>query len=306
MEIAQKLETLRGQSAAQLVAGAEQWLPGAASGLLVVLLGWYGAGLVWAILPGTPDFDWSERVPLTTAPVMTAPQDSGIDFIAIADSHLFGEADAAAPPTTAVSAPETRLNLKLLGTIAASDDSIAHAIITDDRKQTNVYFVEDPVPGNATLHEVFPDRVILKRGGAYETLRLPKEFKGSAASASRSNAAMPASVRASMSNRSAGSANPPPITEIIRPQPYMPNGQLKGYRIYPGRDRRAFSALGLRPGDLVTEINGAKLDNIRSSMDVFRTLGENTQMSVVIERNGTPMMMEVDATKFIDGQGARR
>ena len=49
-------------------------------------------------------------------------------------------------------------------------------------------------------------------------------------------------------------ADPASFTDILRPQPYMPNGELKGYRVYPGRDRRRFAALGLRPGDLVTEL----------------------------------------------------
>ena len=293
-------------TAPQLAAVANQWLPGAAAGLLVVLIAWHGAGLVWAILPGTPEFDWSERVPVTTVPVIAEPGDEGVDFSGIVSAKLFGEATAEPPPSSAVTAPETRLNLKLLGTIAASDESIAHAIITDSNKKTNVFFIEDAVPGGATLHEVFPDRVILKRGGAYETLRLPKESKGGAArTAARPR--MPASVGGTgMNPRAAGNGSPPPITEIIRPQPYMPNGQLKGYRIYPGRDRRAFAALGLRPGDLVTEINGAKLDNIQSSMDVFRTLGEASQMTVTIERNGTPMTMNVDATEYINAPGARR
>lgn len=303
VEITQKFEMLRGLSGPQLVAGVNQWLPGAAAVLLVMLLAWHGAGLVWAILPGTPQFDWSERVPAPAAAVTSRPADEGVDFSGIVDAHLFGEATAAPPPSTAVSAPETRLNLKLLGTIAASDESIAHAIIADSNKKTNVYFIEDSVPGGATLHEVFPDRVILKRGGSYETLRLPKESKPAAASA-RAVMRMPASV--SGSGMQARSASPPAITEIVRPQPYMPNGQLKGYRVYPGRDRRAFAALGLRPGDLVTEINGAKLDNIRSSMDVFRTLGEDAQMSVTIERNGTPMVMQLDATEFINAPGASR
>ncbi|MBT8422953.1 MAG: type II secretion system protein GspC [Gammaproteobacteria bacterium] len=306
MEIAQRIEVLRGQSAAQLAAGANQWLPGVVAGLLVIVIAWHVAGLVWAVLPGTPEFDWSERVPVSSAPIAAASTNSGINFVAIADTHLFGEANAEPPPAAAVTAPETRLNLKLLGTVAANDDSIAHAIIADDKKKANVFFIEDSVPGGATLHEVFPDRVILKRGGAYETLRLPKDVKSARTSTARSSLTMPKSVSGGMPSQAARNSSPPAITEIIRPQPYMPNGQLKGYRIYPGRDRRAFSALGLRPGDLVTEINGSKLDNIQSSMDVFRTIGEVSQLTVVIERNGSPMVMQLDATQFINAPGATR
>jgi len=219
---------------------------------------------------------------------------------------LFGEANAEPPPSAAATAPDTRLNLKLRGTIAADDESIAHAIIMDSANKTSVYFVEDAIPGGATLHEVFPDRVVLKRGGEFETLRLPKKSSGSNTSA-RANTARPALPASRSAARSPGGlSDAAAFTEIIRPQPFMPNGELKGYRLYPGRDRRAFAALGLRPGDLVTDINGQPMNNIQSGMEVFRTLGDSPNITVTIERNGSPMVMSLDTSQFTNASGATR
>lgn len=86
----------------------------------------------------------------------------------------------------------------------------------------------------------------------------------------------------------------------------MPNGQLKGYRVYPGRDRRTFAALGLRPGDLVTDINGQPLDDLQSGMEIFRNLGDATQVTVTIERNGSAMVLTLDASQFDNAAGAMR
>ena len=171
--------------------------------------------------------------------------------------------------------------------MSADDQAIAHAIITDGSGKENVYFVRDSIPGGATLHRVHLDRVILNRGGVLEALRLPKEFDGNSAPTSRRATSNQTAKPASRSTAQALiSENAATFTEIIRPQPFMPNGQLKGYRVFPGRNRKQFIALGLRPGDLVTEINGVALNNPTQGMEIFRTLSESSQVQVTLERNG--------------------
>ncbi len=94
------------------------------------------------------------------------------------------------------------------------------------------------------------------------------------------------------------------IGEIIRPQPFMPNGELKGYRLYPGRNREQFAGLGLQPGDLVTEINGMTLNNPAQAMELFRSLANTTSVTVVIDRQGQPQTH--DAGYHPGGSNCRR
>ncbi len=308
MEIAQKIIALRERPAREWIAEANRVLPEVVAMLLVLFIAWHGATLLWALLPGQPQFDWSQR-PVTTARTANPGIASGVDYRSIAAAHLFGVAGSDGRAEQVVKAPDTSLNLKLRGTIAADDESIAHAIIADSSDKANVYFIDDSLPGGATLHEVHVDRVILKRGGAFETLRLPKQSQslGRNSAQRTRNAAAIAEARDpnnSLRRTIAGSAAA--FTEIVRPQPFMPNGQMKGYRVYPGRDRRAFAALGLRPGDLVTEMNGQKLDNMQSGIEAFRQLGDATQMTVTIERNGADMQLILDSSKFNDSSGARK
>jgi general secretion pathway protein C len=304
VEIAQKIIALRERPAREWIAEANRVLPEVVAMLLVLFIAWHGATLLWALLPGQPQFDWSQQ-PVSTARTANPGIASGIDYRSIADAHLFGVASSGGSAAQVVKAPDTSLNLKLRGAIAADDESIAHAIIADSSDKANVYFIDDSLPGGATLHEVHVDRVILKRGGAFETLRLPKQSqslgRNSAQRARNAAARIPTS-----SLRQAIGGNAATFTEIVRPQPFMPNGQMKGYRVYPGRDRRAFAALGLRPGDLVTEINGQKLDNLQSGIEVFRQLGDATQMTVTIERNGSDMQLILDSSKFNNSSGARK
>ncbi len=307
MELTHKIQHLRERSPEQWLALANNELPAVTAWVLVILIAWSGAQLLWSLFPGEPEFDWSRRAASGGTPVNNA--DVSVDFRAIANAHLFGEADAQPTPSAAVKAPETRLNLKLRGTIAADDETIAHAIIADDSNKAQVYFVEDSVPGGATLHEVHPDRVILNRGGALETLRLPKESQNLGIQRAIVSDDVDADEHGGSRRdtlRAAVGSNPSAFTEIIRPQPFMPNGEMRGYRVYPGRDRKAFAALGLRPGDLVTEINGQSLNNLSEGMEIFRQLGDATQMTVTIERNGSPMALTLDSSQFNNASGARR
>ncbi len=288
------------QTPEQVIAKASQFLPFWTSLLFAILIGYYLAKIVWLVYPGADETAW---VP-PSAPVVarTAAIPGGDrNYRSILDAHLFGTANAESAPAVVEEtddAPDTRLNLKLRATVSADEQTIAHAIIADGSGKEHVYFVHDSIPGGATLHRVYPDRVILNRGGVLEALRLPKEFAGKPASNVRrspvTRTAQPANMQQLISQNAAS------LNEIIRPQPFMPNGQLKGYRVFPGRNRQQFMALGLRPGDLVTEINGVALNNPAQGMEIFRTLSNSTQVTVTVERNGRNQNITLDASKLAE------
>ncbi len=72
-------------------------------------------------------------------------------------------------------------------------------------------------------------------------------------------------------------------SDAIRPTPYFVNGELRGYRVYPGSDPSAFISLGLRPGDLITEIDGQPLDQPEVASVLFKKAhsGQSVQVSVL-------------------------
>jgi general secretion pathway protein C len=84
------------------------------------------------------------------------------------------------------------------------------------------------------------------------------------------------------------------LSEIIRPQPHFADGRLKGYRIYPGRQRRTFAELGFRPGDLATHINGVPLTDPEQSANMLSGIEQSGQLSVTVERNGIPEVITID------------
>lgn len=272
--------------------------------LLVAAIAWQLAHIAWMLVPADPVGDPVENRPAGA----TSGPAGGADVQSIAAAHLFGRADpaAAAPPAPAreihEDLAETRLNLSLRGTIAANGGDPSLAIISAQGRDEKVYAVSDTVVSGTTLHAVYPDRVILNTGGALEALKLPKEFPEGG----------PANIRRSVPTAAAEAPAPDPtpsiqqvvtenvtkLADVIRPTPYFVGGEQQGYRVYPGRDRKQFAALGLRPGDLIKSVNGASLTDPQQAMEIFQGLGEADQVTVTVERNGQPQQLTLSTSQL--------
>jgi general secretion pathway protein C len=79
--------------------------------------------------------------------------------------------------------------------------------------------------------------------------------------------------------------------------PMYASGQLKGFRVYAGRDRQKFAKLGLKPGDVVTQINGVPLSDAQRGMEILRSLGNAGAAQVTLERGGATTTLTVDASQ---------
>jgi general secretion pathway protein C len=198
--------------------------------------------------------------------------------------------DAAPVATADENLSDTRLtNLSLKGTVASEIADFSVAIISDGNNEEKVYAVGDPIGSSAKLHAVHADRVVLNENGVLTNLKLPKEFTASkAAPVRRATNTTRQTARDTQSLQAVVSQNLTKLSDVIRPTPYFVNGQQSGYRVYPGRDRQQFSALGLRPGDLIKDIDGQSLTDPTQAMQIFQALGTSEQVTVTVERNGQP------------------
>lgn len=266
-----------------------RFLPPAVSLLLVVLIAWQLAKMIWMLVPGSSTGD---VVPLPASlPESTLAMRGSTDVRTIADSHIFGTADVEEfVPLVIADADlaDTRLvNLTLNGTVASEIPNYSVAIISDGGNDQEVYVIGDSVGNNATLHAVYADRVVLNENGVLTNLKLPREFKDSPiANVRRATTTTRRNTSNSQSIQAAVTQNLTKLTDVIRPTPYRVEGKQVGFRVYPGRDRRKFAALGLRPGDIIKDIDGRELTDASQAMQVFQSLGTSEQVTVTIERNG--------------------
>jgi len=282
----------------EMLARATAVLPPWVSVLFVAAIAWQVANIIWLLVPS--DVDTVAPAPSAGAAQVEGPAAGGADIQAIVSAHLFGDYNAVQTvvETEPVDAPDTKLNLELRGTIVAEEPEDALAIIAEKGGDEKVYAVGDAVPGNASLHSVHPDRVLLRRAGRLEALRLPRADEGSGSVRTASTRRQVTTPRSTSSLRELINRDPARITDVIRPQPVFRDGQQQGYRVYPGRERQQFSQLGLRPGDLNTQINGMPLDDPARGMEIFRGLGDATQVSVTIERNGQTEVLTLDTSRL--------
>jgi general secretion pathway protein C len=275
------------------LAAANQLLPGWVSLLLVVVIAWQLAQLVWSLVPATAAGD----AIATPALVVTSPAGSDTANIvnAISAAHVFGIADAAdaAPPPVPEAFEDLRdtklSNLSLKGTIASYPAELSVAIIADGGNKEEIYTIGAAVTNAAKLHAVYADRVVLNENGVLTNLKLPKDFPAGTPTMARRDTT--ATIRPTADTRSIQSVvaqNVSRLSDVIRPTPYFVDGQQQGYRVYPGRNRAQFTALGLRPGDLIKDINGQSLNDPTQAMKIFQTLGDSSEVSVTVERNGQP------------------
>jgi general secretion pathway protein C len=203
------------------------------------------------------------------------------DVAAVANAHLFGAAPV--PKQDEANARPSNVPLVLTGIIAGNDPQNGLAILGPTAQTAKVHAVGDVIAGGVKLHSVYSDRIIIDRDGQLESLALPRQVNGVAAAPSAS--ALPTESPVVERMRKALTEQPGLIADLLRPQAVMEGDKVKGFRVYPGRNRLAFSRLGLRPGDEVVAINGTPLDDQDRGQAILNTLNTASEARVTVIRN---------------------
>lgn len=283
------------------------WLP------LVQWLGWIIAVVIaakvfwiWVLYFAAP----SEPKPFQVNARPSASKSQAININDVLNRNLFGsivEAPVEAAPEVVDAAP-TRLNLKLRGIYAAETRTKANAIIEDNRGKQAVYFLNDKinVSGRVYLRQVFVDKVILETNGKQESLSLEKSELAITTS-TRKNDLRKTNKKGKKrvddkrqdsrlsqklnSYRDKLLSDPKSVADVISGSPHMVDGELRGFKIRPGKDRRLFQELGLRRNDVVTAINGVTLDNMQDAMNLMSEAQSMQEVSVDIQRGNEQLSL---------------
>jgi len=273
--------------------------------LLIAALCFRMAELTWRVVP----FTESEEIIPPEPPAPSAQTAKPVIETSISQSSLFGRVEIAAPKVEEqIVVPETRLNLTLLGVISSSTVGTAKAIISDASGNEEYYSVGMQVPGGASLEEIHSDYVMLKRNNRLEILRLPADESAvgqpggggmvvppSMSTAPQGRHVLPPNSMGA-DNRSTGAMlheyrdalnqDPQSVMDLVRAEPVREGDKLIGYRVSPGRDRQLLSRFGLRAGDVVTMVNGVRLDNPVKGLEIIQNLQTAGQVNIEVMRNG--------------------
>lgn len=287
--------------------------------LLVVIIVYQLAQIVWTLVPEQPELPVGTATNIDAGSAAAAAS-KPLDIRALTNKNWFGEAQAKPALEEAKIVPqldvaeenavETRLDLVLFGVVLSAEQEDSRAMIAH-RKEQKSYAVGEKMPaGNrASLAKILSDRVIIDNGGRFEYLALyDKDNQARIAETAPKPRPRPTrklqekeldyrndqEVTELLSGyRERLMSNPASLAEVIRISTYNKNGKMHGYRILPGRDRKTFSKLGLKSNDVITEINGIKLDNPGSALQLLGVIREATEANLVIERGSEQVSLLV-------------
>jgi len=228
----------------------------------------------------------------------------------VATYHLFGDAKKQVVVNEKIiDAPETRLRLDLKGVFASTNTEEALAIISSSNDNDKTYHIGDKVTTGVTLHAIYEDRVILKRNGQLETLRLPKaKVDSKAINTTHSN-----SVSQSTDDKSTKTLtvvttqattqrlrkmrdtlvkDPAKIWQQVRINPVLKKGQVQGYTL-AHNDQALMDALNIKKTDIITEINGESLSNPATLYGLMNSLSSQQSLDLTIVRNGQQQTIQL-------------
>jgi general secretion pathway protein C len=275
--------------------------------LLTIFLLSYAAELTWRLWPQPAGNNRVESM-FSGQTATLKNSNSRLNLADIKRLNLFGDYDAQPVVETAVTldAPVTRLNLTLTGVVASSAKDQGAAII-ENAKQQQTYGIGDKIEGtNASLREVYADRVIIKNGSSNETLMLDGvDYKKNVIQLTNQAAVTPSQPsnqgpqRRTLSNDAIQASRdlqnePGSFIDYIAVSPHRPNGELSGYRVRPGKKPALFKAAGLKSGDVITEVNGLDLTDIQQALEAMNMLKELQSLQMSVQREDELITIYLD------------
>ncbi|MDG1206522.1 MAG: type II secretion system protein N [Pseudomonadales bacterium] len=239
----------------------------------------------------------------------------------LAALDLFGSVEEKEQPKL-VDAPKTKLNLDLQGVFTAEDEAESSAIIAQKGKSGELYQIGDKLPGNATLHAVFDDHVLIKRSARIEKLPfLDNALAGQFQSVSDSDAIEPGGVadspnarlkqvRERITKRSQEASDarlrrqqkgsnlksqiaayqqrldtePDAVLSELGISP-VSDSEASGYKIGAEVSQAILRQSGLKKGDVILSVNGKPVGNVSNDKMLLNQAVTGKRVRVEVQRD---------------------
>jgi len=210
----------------------------------------------------------------------------------------------------------TSLSLQLLATMESDDPAWSMATIRDiDSNSLAPYTANEQIRPGVSLLSVERGRVVILNQGRREFITLgaepakklvakkPTTKKPSTKKPSKSAAIDGAEDAINCSNENACTidrkfvekllANPRQLMSQARMMPVTQDGETAGFRVSRVKAGSLATMIGLKNGDILSEVNGQKLGSIDDAMAMYAKLRRANHLSVVIQRGGAVVTKEI-------------
>ena len=238
--------------------------------------------LCWSLAQGT----WRVVQPGSPA-VSRAGGPDLTDLRALANAHPFGRAAAAPSRNPAADARLARsnLNVTLTGVVVRASGGCA-LVIVQGQPESAYCTGEDVVPG-ARLESVLRDRIVIVRGGAREAVLMKdaEETPGAAVAAAAHPIVQPLGADRQLVDRrqlQQQLGRPEFLSQAL----IVPNPGGGGFLVREVQSGSLYEKLGLRPGDVIRNVNGQPLTSMDDVMRLYQQFGSTERVLVDVQRQG--------------------
>jgi general secretion pathway protein C len=230
----------------------------------------------WGLAQGT----W--RLIQPRSPLVAPASTEAVDLSALTRAQLFGPVAASRGPEEASLAP-TNLNITLTG-VAVRPTGGCALVIVQGQAESAFCVGEELTPG-VRLDAVERDRIVILRNGAREAVPLKDSEKTALITAPPPPPIVqPSSTGGTLVDRrqlQQQLGRPEFLSQAL----IVPNadGGFLVRQIQPGS---LYEKLGLRPGDVIRNVNGQALTSMDDVMRLYQQFGSAQRVLVEVQRQG--------------------
>jgi len=265
--------------------------------ILIAIVIYYGVNSFYKIAVLKLDVtDVAPRTGPKTSPVESESYRPLTYYQPVFERHLFGkelQTDLKPEQIQIDALKQTQLKLKLWGTVIGGDNQ-TYAVIEADRGGQNLYRTGDTIQ-NATIKMILREKVVLNVSGQDEVLEMEKVL--AAATGARpvqtpAAVSKPQNIAVNRSLNESAVQNPNKLLEEIKIRPHFEKGQLDGLTITSIKPDSIFRKMGLVSGDILTSVNGEKIESINDALKFYETIKSASTVKVDIKRRGQMQTIE--------------
>lgn len=224
----------------------------------------------------------------------------------------------------------SKLPITLLGTFVAVSPEYSYANLQISGENKIASVGSSYLEGQATVMRIAPGHIILREASSYTYIKLWAERTAAAATppgdpAYNLKGSMPGSqpldrapavvapptegdgesgdaaagvtktgaydyqVSRSMIDKELGDMAK--LQREARVVPHFKDNQYQGFKLVGVRPGSLYRSLGIRSGDIITTVNGNRIDNPGKALELFEQLKKSSNITVDIERRGQPRQL---------------
>lgn len=222
----------------------------------------------------------------------------------VVERDLFDTRTDAAPAARKVDTStleETKLNLKLWGTVTGGDEG-EYAVIEDLKsREQNLYRVGDAVQ-TATVKDIFREKVVLSVNGQNEILQM-EDFESGKRTfrpgglpdrgpAAQTGAARAQRISLRRSYLEQSMQDMASLMTQVKIQPHMEDGVPAGLALSSIKPNSIFRRMGLRNGDVIVGVDGSEISTVDDALKMVDSLKSSSNLSLQLKRRGREKNIE--------------